>query len=67
MFIRFLNNNGEFNGRGLILNFNEIVSVYEDGPEDGKFVIITSKDKLAWKVKESFEEVHALIEKAQNR
>lgn len=70
MFIRVKNANEVMRGDPLVINTNNITSVYSyTSKEDDKtMTIICSHDeKLSWAVLESVEEVYALLREATSK
>lgn len=65
MFIKVTNATDMFKGEPLLINVNNIISVYEDHGEVGSLStkIYGGRD-LVWTVEESFEQVHSKINEA---
>lgn len=65
MFIKVTNCSHERAGDPLIININEILSVYEDHIDGGSLrTVIYSRSGLTWNVEESIEKVNRLIDSA---
>lgn len=63
MFIRVTNNSEGRKGDPLLININNIISVYENHEEGGSLsTVIYGQNNMTWFVEESFGEVAAKID-----